>query len=490
MEATMAAKTRLRDVVVLLPGICGSVLQKDRKSLWDMSGPAISEAALTGLEQLVLKSDDPEIDDLDDGIQATEMIRDVNFIPPVIKIDGYSGLLRMITESFQLVPGRRDDNKPANFFEFPYDWRRDNRASARKLQRFINDKLHLWRAHTNNPDAKVIFVTHSMGGLVTRYYLELLDGWRNCRLLVTFGTPFRGSLNALDSLANGVSKAFGLVNLSAFFRSCTSMYQLLPTYPAVLVEGEYRRVAETDLRKVQVDQERAAAGREFHEEIRKAVERRLQTVPADQSYALLPIVGIEQKTLQSAELHGEKVVLSKGLPAWVIDQVSNSEVLETGDGTVPRLSAIPIELSGAPGHSFVAQRHASLQNTPQLLKELRERLKQLQVKGLEAIRGIGGPPEGNPGIQLSLEDTYVKGEPVTLRARLINPIQTRGKLRGCLEPVQPPGPATEFQLIETSDEWRLELGELRSGMYRVTVSTEVGGEAAPPAVKDLFAVVS
>jgi hypothetical protein len=35
-----------------------------------------------------------------------------------------------------------------------------------------------------------------MGGLVARYYLEVLGGWEKCRALFTFGTPHRGSLNA------------------------------------------------------------------------------------------------------------------------------------------------------------------------------------------------------------------------------------------------------------------------------------------------------
>ena len=69
-----------------------------------------------------------------------------------------------------------------------------------------------------------------MGGLVSRYFLECLDGWRNTRVLVTFGTPFRGSLNAVSTLANGMKKKIGPVgiDLSPLARSFTSIYQLLP----------------------------------------------------------------------------------------------------------------------------------------------------------------------------------------------------------------------------------------------------------------------
>ena len=49
-------------------------------------------------------------------------------------------------------------------------------------------------------------MAHSMGGLVSRYYLEVLGGWHNARALFTFGTPYRGSLNAVNVLANGMRK--------------------------------------------------------------------------------------------------------------------------------------------------------------------------------------------------------------------------------------------------------------------------------------------
>lgn len=139
----------------------------------------------------------------------------------------------------------------------------------------------------------------------------------------------------------------------------------------------------------------------------------------------------------------------------------------------------------------MAQKHGSLQNTPQLLDELRERLKQLQVKGLGKILApIGGPPEGKPAIQLSLEDIYLNDEPVTARARLINPIQAPGKLLARLEPIEALGPPIEHELIEASDHWRAELGELPPGLYRIEVFTQIGGPAAPLPVRDLFEVAS
>ena len=43
----------------------------------------------------------------------------------------------------------------------------------------------------------MIVVAHSMGGLVARYWMGPLGGWRVCRALITLGTPHRGAPKAL-----------------------------------------------------------------------------------------------------------------------------------------------------------------------------------------------------------------------------------------------------------------------------------------------------
>ena len=48
-----------------------------------------------------------------------------------------------------------------------------------------------------------------MGGLVARYFIEALGGWEVTRALITFGTPYRGSVNAIDFLAHGFKKGIG-----------------------------------------------------------------------------------------------------------------------------------------------------------------------------------------------------------------------------------------------------------------------------------------
>jgi pimeloyl-ACP methyl ester carboxylesterase len=265
------AKVRMRDMVVLLPGITGSVLQKDSKDIWAISGQAIWMALTSlgsSLQQLMLGYDDSEIDDVGDGIQASWLMPDAHLVPGLVKIDGYSALSRLITGHFEVIRGSVDNLRPANSFEFPYDWRRDNRVAARLLKQFIDQRLALWRTYSGAADAKVILLAHSMGGLVARYYLEVLEGWRDCRALITFGTPYRGSANALNYLAYGYKKRF--LDLTEIMRSFSSIYQLLPIYKLVQAAGEYRRVSETD-GIPGVLRERAEKALLFHRAIEDAV---------------------------------------------------------------------------------------------------------------------------------------------------------------------------------------------------------------------------
>ena len=106
----------------------------------------------------------------------------------------------------------------------------------------MSDRLAVWRRYTGNPDAKTILLAHSMGGLVARYYLEALEGHRDARALITFGTPYRGAPQALEPLVNGMRK--GWLDLTSMIRSFTSVYQLLPIYQCIDTGTHWRRVTE------------------------------------------------------------------------------------------------------------------------------------------------------------------------------------------------------------------------------------------------------
>lgn len=181
----------MKDVVVLLPGIGGSVLARDGKDVWAPT-PGVALAGVLSLggniKRLKLDGDDPDVDDLGDGVVATRLVPDFHFVPGLDwKIDGYTKFRDDVVRRFGVLPGD-------NYFEFPYDWRRDNRVAARALARRSHEWLARWREKSGDADAKLVLVCHSMGGIVARLFLEFLDGWRDTRTLVTFGTPYSGSV--------------------------------------------------------------------------------------------------------------------------------------------------------------------------------------------------------------------------------------------------------------------------------------------------------
>ncbi len=233
----------MKDIIVVLPGIMGSVLRKDNDDVWAPTGGAVwnfLRSRSGSIRSLALAGhDDGSLDDLGDGVVASRLMPDVHMIPGLFTIDGYGAIRQYLMDTFDITEG-------ANYFEFPYDWRRNNRAHGRRLQREATTWLKDWRTASGNPDAKLVLVAHSMGGLVARTFLELNDGWKDTSRLVTFGTPFKGSLNSLDFIVNGFKKGKGpiSIDLSQFVRSLTSIQQLLPSVACIDDGGAFKGIDE------------------------------------------------------------------------------------------------------------------------------------------------------------------------------------------------------------------------------------------------------
>jgi hypothetical protein len=386
-------------LVILLPGITGSVLQKNNKDVWAVTAESVGGALTTlgrNLQALELKDDPQDVEDLGDRVVATRLFPDVHLIPGFWKIDGYSGVRAALSQRLKLDGAQ-------NYVEFPYDWRRDNRVAARKLARLVPAWLAQWKKVSGNADAKVVFIAHSMGGLVARYYLECLEGWRYTRKLITFGTPYRGSLNALDFLSNGYGKTFAgfnVADLSALMRSFTSVYQLLPRYPCVdMGDGVMRRPGEVS-GLPNIDPAKAAAGLAFHHELERAICANAGSKEY-KAYLAHPIIGTDQPTKQSARIRAGRLV--------PFNELNGAD--ESGDGTVPRPSAIPLgctrEDDEAFGRAalFVSGIHGSLQNLPQVIAQISYVL--LEPK-FEAYR------PASEAFSLGVDDAYLVGEPVRI----------------------------------------------------------------------------
>jgi hypothetical protein len=447
------------DVIVVLPGLTGSVLRKDGKDLWGPSAGALLRAAATRggrLRQLVLREDPVDRDDLGDGVVATRLFPDVHLVPGLWKIDGYSRLAATLQSAFDLRPGR-------NYFELPYDWRRDVRVAARLLARRSHEWLAEWRRRSGNDDARLVLIAHSLGGLVARAFLELHDGWRATRALVTFGTPFRGSPNALDALCNGVRKGpLGLVDLTDLARSCTSVHQLLPLYPMVDAgEGRLRRPAEVSL--PHVPRRRAARALAFHDEIRRAVEsHRRSSRYRERGYRVFPVVGVGQPTPQSARLEAGRLEM---LASFKGEDHS-------GDGIVPRASATPLEKGHEGRAMYAGTCHASLQSAGATLTHVVGLLAGLEID----LGDYREAPAPLGRVALDVPDVLWADEPLRVRARADRP---RVSLSARVRAASGGSPVARKALRRGGDGWSsAEIGPLRPGSYRVTVT---GGHAVEPA---------
>lgn len=451
----------MKDVIVLLPGIMGSALAKDGNAIWDVGIGALGRALFSlggSIGDLALSGDAST----GDGVKPTHLLSDVHMVPYLWKIDGYSGLVEFIRSKFEVVPGE-------NFFEFPYDWRLDNRISAQLLKSLAKEWLEKWRSRY--PDARLILIAHSMGGLVARYFIEALGGWRHTKMLITLGTPHRGSVKALDFLVNGLSKKFGtitLLDLTKFVRSCPSVYQLLPIYECVgKTEHDLKYVAEMD-ELGEMDMKRARAGIEFHREIERAVEANSKNdVYQSSRYKLLPLVGAYQPTFLSALLTRDGI---KPIETY------KGQTMLGGDGTVPRLSATPIELSEAKVDMFAACPHAGLQNFNPVRVQIRSTLEDVDISEIKA--------SGAEAISLKMADVFSSSEPfqaLALCEAAIDPMQAA--LVNIETGVEV---ECEFEIVSDTEGWqRLELSPLAAGTYRIQI--DAGDEAEP--ITDVFGVL-
>lgn len=423
----------IQHMVVLVPGIMGSVLQKNGQDVWNVPRNGLWVFSQRGnCENLMLSEQDDPDQNYSDGIEPTALVNDAYIIPGFWKAsDGYQKISGMISETIQkgfgevthqVIGGAVDNNdtREVQFIEFAYDWRRDIRAASRLLKDWIDRKfVDGWRK--SHPDAKVIFIAHSMGGLVVRHYLEHRGGSEFCKALITLATPYRGSVKALDYLANGYHE-FPLLDLSEQVRSFTSVYQMLPAYPMVYFQGKHEYVKDIvdpksdtiELEQVQLCRDKIRRGREFLHSLKS--ESRL-------NYELKPVIGTgKQLTYQSATLSGQLLETSYQLPPFNRDPFP---IDETGDGTVPYIAALPFDHLQFDKIHFPTI-HGSIQADPYVLQSLKQVL--LGQFGIDLYADFEDPQEtvttnlNQPpaAISLNLKDVYKANERNQIEAEIVH----------------------------------------------------------------------
>jgi hypothetical protein len=174
------------------------------------------------------------------------------------------------------------------------------------------------------------------------------------------------------------------------------------------------------------------------------------------------VVGTYQRTMQSARLTDDGIALLAEYEG--VDQ--------DGDGTVPRVSATPVELSDDPREMYASERHATLQNKPQVLAQLMGVLSRGEID-LGSYRDVLGRPR--PRVSLEIEDLYLSNEPITARIRCEEESYT---VRAVIHDADTGDVVSHTGPIQGGDWADVELAPLPPGAYRITVGEDAPVEAA------------
>ena len=206
---TASPPTGKRDAVIVLPGIMGSNLAVDGRTVW-VDALRLARGAMGDLA-----FDGDGDGDGDSEVTAVGLNR--TYIPMITSLA-----------------------RTWDVHLFPYDWRDDIRRSGNRLDELVG------RLRTEHPDRGINFVAHSMGGLVVRAFvaehrqrwdeLAQLAGASSGRL-VMLGTPNRGSYAIPLTLLGCELTVRGLAaidrrhtddDLRALVAGFPGLYQMLP----------------------------------------------------------------------------------------------------------------------------------------------------------------------------------------------------------------------------------------------------------------------
>src|SRR5687767_10085566 len=153
-------------VAIVVPGIMGSELRLGGELIWP--GP---------FQSLVFAFDRMDAL-LSDDVVATDVIRSYSISKQ------YGALLEDLERC-----GFDERGSLPTLFAFAYDWRKDNALAADQLADLVDVVFDQHRGQ-----AELSLIAHSMGGLVSRCYLESgrfdgRPGFKAVRRLLTLGTP-------------------------------------------------------------------------------------------------------------------------------------------------------------------------------------------------------------------------------------------------------------------------------------------------------------
>ncbi len=340
MSTDQQTSPRTLNAVMVVPGIMGSELvDNDGRVAWGLS-PSLLATAWSTRQLDVLHPSEEELEGRP-RLRPTRLLRIPAFMPFLGGLEPYSA---MIERAGQVT------SDPRAVAEFAYDWRLSIAYNAALLVKAGEEHLTRWRElvaseRMGDPAAvRLVIVAHSMGGLVARYASAVLELEDILGELITAGTPYFGSLNALEMIATGKGGP-PLPRRAAreLAVRCPAVYDLLPRYRCVTATpGEPRVLSVADITAVGGRPDLAQDAGERWEKLGLRQQDTSESVWSK----VKAVIGTDQPTWQSVAFNGGTCAFSSEL----------SGVNYSGDSTVYSGAASPIGVTC----QALPQKHGSL----------------------------------------------------------------------------------------------------------------------------------
>jgi pimeloyl-ACP methyl ester carboxylesterase len=258
-------------------------------------------------------------------LEPAGIMDEVLFVLPWAKQEEYSRLVENLKGiGYNIDPANPLEKEPTAY-TFAYDWRQDNRISARQL----SEAIERWRA--NHSGAKAWIIAHSNGGLVARWYIEKEGGKEHVGRLLLMASPWDGAPMAMQVLFSGLNTLLRgyfnrFLNIPQRTRDLVStfpsIYQLLPYKKPFLIDVNSQHVDLSTGNWLDSEQQRQMLldAQRFYEELGT-------TASAEET---LCFFGRKQPTITFGVVH------FSAAGRWSKIEWRDKEV---GDGTVPERSA-------------------------------------------------------------------------------------------------------------------------------------------------------
>lgn len=311
MDETGVIKPASLQPVVFVPGTMGSELYLGNEKVW----PNVKY--LFQHPEIFQYSEDTRL-------EPKGLVNEIVIVPNVISLEQYGRMGDYLVEELGYERGK-------NFLEFSYDWRQDVRRSARKLAEMID----AWPV-----TPPLTLIAHSLGTLVSRYYVEHFGGKDKVNRLILLGGPHQGVPKIVSTLKTGMGiLPFGLMGekLSHVIETFPSCYQILPRYSCAVDQNG---------QKINLFEDESWVKDAFRPLLRNAKQFQ-QELGNHSSIPTISIFGYGKKTVSTLHVERDK----QG--SW---QKVSFDIESNGDDSVPQNSAV---LGGSEIHP-VKQFHGSL----------------------------------------------------------------------------------------------------------------------------------